>query len=150
MISGETKQLSIRTGATGIVKNEEGLICIQLHKKLDCYTLPGGKCDEGEIALDAIFRELKEELGIDVLSCQKLFYHDFIGIEYPAHSGNMQDFRHTYFNIISYAGEVVNMEPEKHPELIWLTIEEIKNLDKKSWVLQEYLKYLENMENKPV
>jgi 8-oxo-dGTP pyrophosphatase MutT (NUDIX family) len=68
--SGETAfVLTRRTGS------------LRAHKKQ--YALPGGRCDEGESAVEAALRELDEELGL------RLCADDVLGMldEYPTRSG---------------------------------------------------------------
>jgi mutator protein MutT len=54
-----------------ILMNPEGEVLLQLRstdERLypDCWTLPGGKVEEGESPEQAILREVKEELGWDL------------------------------------------------------------------------------------
>lgn len=127
---------------TGIIMNELGEVLIQNHKKVDAYTLPGGKVDKDETEKEAIVRELFEELGILSYRFEEILYHNFDKLEYPANSGNYLDFSHTYFNISKYKGEIINKEPEKHPELLWVKPENIRSLGKISVVMDIYLKSL--------
>ena len=123
----------------GIISNEDGKILIQKHKKVDAYTLPGGKCDENEGDNHALIRELFEELGILVYRYEIVFTDIIKHCEYPAYSGCYCDFYHTYFKIEKFQGEIENREPEKHSELIWVKPEDIRKLGKISIVLDRYL-----------
>ncbi len=54
--------------------NTENKVLLQLRSKddylyPDCWTLPGGRVEEGEILEQAIVREVKEELGWDLRGC---------------------------------------------------------------------------------
>lgn len=54
--------------------NTENKVLLQLRSKddhlyPDCWTLPGGKVEEGESLEQAIVREVREELGWDLRGC---------------------------------------------------------------------------------
>jgi mutator protein MutT len=54
--------------------NAENKVLLQLRSKddylyPDCWTLPGGKVEEGESLEQAIVREVREELGRDLRGC---------------------------------------------------------------------------------
>ncbi len=49
-----------------IVNNEGKILLARSHKWFDRYTLPGGHIEVGETMVDAVKREVKEEVGLDV------------------------------------------------------------------------------------
>ena len=124
----------------GIITNEKGEILLERHVKTQAYTLPGGKIDNHETPKLALVRELFEELGILAYRYELIIENKFNQIEYPVGSGNYSDFYQNYFSIDEYKGEITNKEPEKHPELLWMKPEEIRDyLPKISAVLNYYL-----------
>lgn len=68
----------IRVGV-GVIQRDDRRVLIQRkslrygHETAGKWEFAGGKLDENESAPDAIFRELKEELGIEVI------IHEFLG-----------------------------------------------------------------------
>jgi nucleoside triphosphatase len=49
-----------------IVNNQGKILLAKSHKWFDRYTLPGGHIEVGETMADAVKREVKEEVGLDV------------------------------------------------------------------------------------
>lgn len=83
------------------------------------WEFPGGKVEVGEGDVDALRRELREELGIDVQSAAELFRTRHV---YP---GSMEvDLR--FFHVKDFAGSVVN---RAFLEIRWVSVSELKLLD---------------------
>src|SRR5713226_1394963 len=49
-----------------LVNNQGKILLAKSHKWFDRYTLPGGHIEVGETMVDAVKREVKEEVGLDV------------------------------------------------------------------------------------
>jgi len=78
--------------------------------------IPGGAIEKGETAEEAMKREAKEELGIDVKSY--IFLDTFEDVTL---GGDYYIFN--AFLILDYQGELRNQEPEKS-NIYWLQIQE--------------------------
>lgn len=69
--------------AVGIIRNKEGEVLIALRDKKQhqggLWEFPGGKVEAGESLVEALSRELKEELDLEVLSSSTLLKveHDY-------------------------------------------------------------------------
>ena len=92
--------------AYGLIVENGSIVLIK--KAKGPYTglldLPGGTIDYGERPIDTVVRELKEEVGIEVIDLE-LFDADSILYEYN-HKGENQMFHHigVFFKINSYNG----------------------------------------------
>ena len=62
-----------------LIVNKEGKILLtKSHKWFDKYTLPGGHIEVGETMKDAVIREVKEEVGLDVEVADMLLMQEVI------------------------------------------------------------------------
>jgi len=66
----------------GLIVNKEGKILLaKSHKWFDKYTLPGGHIEVGETMREAVAREVKEEVGLDVEVAEVLLVQEAIFAE---------------------------------------------------------------------
>ena len=107
----ETIENDLRDAAVAIVVTDDAdgnpsilltLRPVRMGRHSNQYALPGGKVDPGESAEDAAFRELHEELGLDLPRSALLGRLD----DYPTRSG----FRMSPF--VLWAGDGVEIIPE--------------------------------------
>jgi nucleoside triphosphatase len=61
-----------------IVNSEGKMLLAKSHKWFDKYTLPGGHIEVGESMIDAVRREVKEEVGLDVEVIEMLVVQEAI------------------------------------------------------------------------
>jgi len=61
-----------------IVNNEGKILLAKSHKWFDKYTLPGGHIEVGESMIDAVRREVKEEVGLEVEVVEMLLVQEAI------------------------------------------------------------------------
>ena len=98
--------------------SKNNMMYIQFHKKIQGLTNPVGKVEEGERPSKAARRELYEETGITkalmVYTGKRHIHIDGVG--------DVEEYSYDVYS----EQEPVNMEPEKHPWVKWMTIEEIK------------------------
>jgi len=62
-----TRQVFPEPTVGALIVDQQGKILLaRSHKWFDKYTLPGGHIEVGESMADAVRREVKEEVGLDV------------------------------------------------------------------------------------
>lgn len=108
LILDDKREKTLLIKRFGKVKNELGF-----------WSKPGGAVELGERAVDAMKREIKEELNIDV---------DIWG--YLPHTDHIIDKEEQYwvaFNFVASisGGELKNMEPHKCSEIKWFKLSEL-------------------------
>lgn len=109
-----------------IIKNDKEEILLQRRQGTKLWSgflaLPAGHIDEKENAYDAVIREAKEELGIDI-SIDNII--DIFVVN--RRNKSLMPYYDVYFEIGSYNGKIKINEPEKCSELVWY---DINNLPK--------------------
>ena len=104
-----------------IIKNEEGKILLQRRQGTKLWpgflALPAGHIDEGENAIDAVIREAREELNIEISE-----YDIVDSFVVNRRNKSLKPYFDIYFEIDSYNGEITINEPEKCSELKWVDI----------------------------
>ncbi len=95
------------------------------------YTLPSGHVDIGEMPMEAMVREAKEEIGIDCKEKDLIYAHAMFERD------NYTDY---YFTVQTYEGQPENQEPEKCSEVCWGTLAEFegKMVEKVAQALQAF------------
>lgn len=109
-----------------IIKNERGEILFQRRWGSKLWPhflgLPAGHVDKGEDAYEALIREAKEELNIDITikNIEDIFVVNRI-------NKNLKPYYDIYFVISSYKGIIKINEPNKCQELKWLDLDNLPN-----------------------
>jgi len=83
------------------------------------WSRPGGQVEYGEIAEEAVKREIKEELGIDIEV-----------VRFLEMTQTIEDGKHWIalgFLARHVSGEPRNLEPKKHDEVKWFPLSKLPN-----------------------
>ncbi|MGA2528878.1 MAG: NUDIX domain-containing protein [Acidimicrobiales bacterium] len=84
----------------------------------NCWDAPGGHLERGETDLEALARELNEELGISFSSADARLVGRLTGAEYDAR----------VFALRRWSGEPANQAPHEHDDLAWFGEEQLGGL----------------------
>lgn len=114
---------------------------LEAHVKSGLWTIPSGKVDMGEDPADCMVREIKEEVGIDVISFELIKNEH---IEYPLKDGSIVKTDGYLFDVLKYNGEPTNVEPEKHSALKWVPLHELRNMKDITEITKWFLSYMDN------
>jgi mutator protein MutT len=76
----------------------------------NCWDAPGGHIEQGESDLEALARELREELGIELCPADTRLVARLKGADFDAR----------VFLVGSWSGEPENKAPEEHDDIAWL------------------------------
>jgi 8-oxo-dGTP pyrophosphatase MutT (NUDIX family) len=106
----------------------DGQYLIQFNKPHNFYALPGGKIKPDEDPLQALKREMMEELGIQVTQTRKLIKSTsafWASINTPPPK---EDYLFHVYKVIKYLGPIENVLPSTHPVQEFMPIQRIRTL----------------------
>ena len=114
-----SKQIQV---VAGLMFQDGRLLACQRHESGAFplkWEFPGGKVEGGESDVEALGRELREELGITVRDAKQVFQHEHI---YP--DGLAVSLR--FFHILSHDGATQNLVFQR---IEWVELIELEKLD---------------------
>lgn len=106
------------------------------------WALPGGHVEPGELETEALRRELREELGIEVLGCDK---EPTSRLHLTAGLPNAELHLSTW-RITMWRGQPSNLLREEHDRIAWLGPDELDGLP---WAHPHHRPMLQDMLSRP-
>ena len=103
---------------SGIITKGDKVLVLH-HGKVGAYTFPVGKVEEDESLLEALKRELWEELGIHITKATRLYSGEIVK--------EKKDSIFTIFKVDEYEEEPTNKEPHKHKTIEWVNRQQLLN-----------------------
>ncbi|PIW36504.1 MAG: DNA mismatch repair protein MutT [Candidatus Kerfeldbacteria bacterium CG15_BIG_FIL_POST_REV_8_21_14_020_45_12] len=113
-----------RVAAGALILNNVGEVLLLLRSK-NCrndqglWSLPGGKLEFGERLTDAVRREVKEEVDLELIKIKQIGYVDHILDD------GSQHWVPQIFLCTQFIGTARNVEPDKCDELGWFSLDSI-------------------------
>lgn len=126
-----------------IIYNEEGKIFLMKSPKWNSWIVPGGEIKEGETEEEALRREIREELGIELDEIRK------VGEKIKLPSSDFKDEK-VKFIFIDFFAKALQTEITPNEEISeygWFTIESALNLhllDTTRSLINQYVEYKKN------
>jgi 8-oxo-dGTP pyrophosphatase MutT (NUDIX family) len=115
---GRSVPFQAQVGVYAIVEEREGKIALLLRSNTGfsdgLFGLPSGHVDGGETLIEAVSRELTEELGIKPLK-------NALNLQHVLHrlKPNGTERLDFFFRCTAWEGKARNREPHKHGGLVW-------------------------------
>ncbi len=117
----ETRAAPIEVVA-GVIRDDDGRVLVSQRRPgthlEHLWEFPGGKLEPGETHVEALRRELEEEVGLETLRCQPLLS--------VTHAYPEKTIRLWLFEVSQFNGEA---EGREHQRLRWVELEDLSALD---------------------
>src|SRR5580658_5757775 len=84
----------------------------------DTWDIPGGHVERCESEVEALVREVREELGIEIAENTTTWSARLIG----------HNFDIGYFLVDGWVGEPHNSAPEEHSEIAWIPLSDVDSI----------------------
>lgn len=132
----------MREAVVAYVRNNEGKFLLLYHINQDYWTPPGGKVEPDDWnPRESICREIMEEVNYDVMQIPNWapsIHCPNITTTITHECGEENWILKIYFIPFfdEFKDKIMNNEPEKHSEMKWFSIEEIKKLKKVSYSIK--------------
>ncbi len=109
----------------------------------DLWDLPGGHVEAGESELQALTREMHEELGVHIVAQSSSRLGDL-------HAGSGEDTVHVaVWHIRDWAGPPTNRAPQEHDDIAWVKISQLGDLPLVFGALPALLRSLAEPDRQP-
>lgn len=123
------------------IMNKKGEILLQKRasnklRNPNMWSKTGGQVDSGESVEDAIFREVKEELGIEIPKEQIQVLECWKGNDI-----NNKRFAYNFIFIVDYKIDDYKLQKEEVAEVKYFTIEEIEQIKKNNYSNYTFCKW---------
>lgn len=137
---GSTGQVYPEPTVGALIVNEEGkILLVKSHKWFDKFTLPGGHVEVGETIVEAVKREVKEEVGLDVEVGHMLLMQEAIFVP--------EFYKKRHFIFIDFAcrskGEQVKLDQDELQDYVWVYPGAAYNLKLDSFTKKTIDKFME-------
>ena len=128
-----------------LILNPKGqILLVKSYKWPGKYTIPGGHIEVGETVEEALKREVKEEVGLDVEFDKVLF------VQEPIYSKEFIKKKHFIFLecVCRAKSEHIKLDEDEIQEFIWVEPKGALGLDVDSFTRKFVEKYIETLEGK--
>lgn len=124
-----------------IVNSENKILLVKFSKDENMYHIPGGKVHWGETIEEAVKREVKEEVGLDVEFDKILFVQDGL---FPKDLAG-RDKHYIFLECICRANSSdVKIDNREIVDFIWINSKEALNLELDDYTRRFVEKYVES------
>lgn len=116
-----------------LVKSDRVLLCHRHPNRRwypDVWDIPGGHIDTGETPANAVRRELREELGVEI----RIESDEPFRVYDPA-----TDLTLYAWVVTEWSGEISNLAPDEHDDVAWFSADDLGRLELADLALRELL-----------